>query len=102
MYGLITAIQLTTNRTPDLALAYVQRSVVYGEQKKWELALADCNKAIAIDPDLALSYMGCGAFYYEIGDKQKAIENLQKAAQLFLARGDTATYEQIMNLLKGL
>ena len=87
---------------PDFAQPYSNRGVLYVNLKKWELALADWNKAIAINPDFAQAYINRGLLYYQIGDKQKAIENLQRAAQLFLAQGDTASYEQIMNLLKGL
>ncbi|QYX30375.1 tetratricopeptide repeat protein [Sphaerospermopsis torques-reginae] len=32
-------------------MAYKGRGLVYGEQKKWELALADYNQAIKINPD---------------------------------------------------
>ena len=87
---------------PDFAQAYVNRGLLYVNLKKWELALADWNKAIVISPDFAEAYANRGLLYLQIGDKQKAIENLQRAAQLFLDRGDTASYEQIMNLLKGL
>jgi len=88
--------------TIDPNAAYLNRGNFYTEQKKWELALADYTKAIAINPDYAQVYAKRGIIYYEIGDKQKAIENFQRAAQLFLAQGDTANYEKIMNLLKGL
>jgi len=88
--------------SPDYVDAYNNRGVVYSDQKKWELALADFNKAIAINPDLAQVYSNRGVIYYKIGDKQKAREDLQRAAQLFLAQGDTASYEKIMNALKGL
>jgi tetratricopeptide (TPR) repeat protein/S1-C subfamily serine protease len=87
---------------PDYAQAYYNRGNLYKDQKKWELALADYTKAIAINPDYAQVYAKRGIIYYEIGDKQKAIENFQRAAKLYLAQGDTATYEQIMNLLKKL
>ena len=87
---------------PDLAQPYSNRGVLYVNLQKWELALADWNKAIAINPDFDQAYINRGLLYLQIGDKQKAIENLQRAAQLFLDRGDTASYEQIMNLLKGL
>ena len=43
-----------------------------------------------------------GIVYYELGDKQKAREDLQRAAQLFMAQGNTAAYEKAMALLKGL
>ncbi len=87
---------------PDFVQAYYNRGNLYYNQKKWELALADYTKAIAINPDYADAYRNRGVVYLQIGDKQKAIENFQRAAQLYLAQGDTASYEQIMNGLKGL
>ncbi|BAZ29590.1 tetratricopeptide repeat protein [Cylindrospermum sp. NIES-4074] len=87
---------------PEDATAYNFRGNFYQKQKKWDLALADYNKAIEIDPEDATAYIGRGWFYYIRGDKQKAIQNLQQAAQLFLAQGDTANYELISNLLKNI
>ena len=46
--------------------------------------------------------MGRGLVYLEKGDKQKAIEDLQQAAKLFQAQGNSAGYEQVMNTLKKL
>ncbi|MGL5805588.1 MAG: hypothetical protein ACRC2R_02480 [Xenococcaceae cyanobacterium] len=39
---------------------------------------------------------------YNIEDKQGAILDLQKAAQLFLDRGDSVEYEKTIDLLKQL
>ena len=82
--------------------SYYNRGVVYVNQKKWELALADFNKAIAINPDFSQFYYNRGIIYYQLGDKQKAIENFKQSAQLYLDQGDTASYEQIMDFLKRL
>ena len=48
------------------------------------------------------TYRNRGYVYYQLGDKQKAREDLQRAAQLFMAQGNTAAYEKAMGLLKGL
>ncbi|MBD2388613.1 serine protease [Cylindrospermum sp. FACHB-282] len=87
---------------PEYATAYNNRGIVYRNQKEWDLALADYTKAIAINPEFALAYLGRGLVYNIRGDKQIAIQNWQQAAQLYLAQGDNAMYEQIMNILKNI
>ena len=78
------------------------RGFIYREQKKWELALADFNKAIQINSQFAKAYMGRGLVYLQFNDKQKARENFQEAARLFLDQGNTALYKTAMGILKKL
>ncbi|MEH2313970.1 MAG: tetratricopeptide repeat protein [Nostoc sp.] len=84
------------------AKVYYNRGLIYYEQKEWELALADYNKAIQLNPDLAQAYYNLGVLYYQIHEKQKAIKNLQQAARLFMTQGNIATYESVINLLNRL
>jgi len=87
---------------PQFAKAYMSRGFIYREQKKWELALADFNKAIQINSQYAQAYMGRGLVYLQFNDKQKARENFQEAARLFLDQGNTALYKTAMGILKNL
>ncbi|MDD1462431.1 tetratricopeptide repeat protein [Dolichospermum sp. ST_sed2] len=87
---------------PQHAKAYMGRGSIYREQKKWELALADFNKAIQINSQYAQAYMGRGLVYLQFNNKQKARENFQEAARLFLDQGNTALYETAMGILKKL
>ena len=80
----------------------MSRGFIYREQKKWELALADFNKAIQINSQYAQAYMGRGLVYLQFNDKQKARENFQEAARLFLDQGNTALYKTAMGILKNL
>jgi hypothetical protein len=41
-----------------------------------------------------------GMSRYELGDKQGAIGDLQKAANLFLDQGDIASYQQTIEIIK--
>ena len=46
--------------------------------------------------------MGRGLVYLQFNDKQKARENFQEAARLFLDQGNTALYKTAMGILKKL
>ena len=49
--------------TANYAQAYANRGLVYRETGKYDLALADYNKAIGIDPNYAITYLGRGIVY---------------------------------------
>ncbi|MDH6104617.1 tetratricopeptide repeat protein [Anabaenopsis tanganyikae CS-531] len=90
---------------PNLADAYILRGLIYEYQEKWDLALADYNKAIGIigiNPNYAHAYGGRGVVYRNLGDINKAREDLQRAAQLYLTQGNTAAYQRTIRLLNSL
>jgi tetratricopeptide (TPR) repeat protein len=87
---------------PNLAEAYYNRGNVYADLQKWDLALADYTQAIAINPNYAEAYGNRGIVYLNLGDINKARENFQRAAQLFLTQGRTADYERAITLLNSL
>jgi IMP dehydrogenase/GMP reductase/lipoprotein NlpI len=79
---------------PNLAQAYYNRGVIYYNQQKYELALADYNKAINLNPNLAEAYVNRGLLYskqqkYELGlaDYNKAIDMNPNLAQAYYNRG---------------
>ncbi|MEY3401050.1 MAG: hypothetical protein RLZZ86_665, partial [Cyanobacteriota bacterium] len=76
--------------------------VVRNELGDKQGAIDDYNQAIKFNPNYAQAYARRGIVYYQLGDKQKAREDLQRAAQLFMAQGNTAAYEKAMALLKQL
>jgi tetratricopeptide (TPR) repeat protein len=53
-------------------------------------AIAAYNQAININPNLAQAYYRLGLTRSKSGDNQKAVENLQKATELFAAQGKKA------------
>ena len=61
-------------------------------QQKKDLAKADFDKAITFNPNSGVGYFGRGIIYISNGDKQKAIQDLQKAAQLFKAENNSQFY----------
>ncbi|MGH1394800.1 MAG: trypsin-like peptidase domain-containing protein, partial [Trichormus sp.] len=64
---------------PQNAQAYYNQGVIYYEQKKWELALADFNKAIAINPQNANAYIYRGNIYYDQKKWELALADFNKA-----------------------
>jgi len=61
---------------------YNNRGIIYKEQKKWELALADYNKAIQINPNDAEAYNNRGIIYEEQKKWELALADYNKAIQI--------------------
>jgi tetratricopeptide (TPR) repeat protein/S1-C subfamily serine protease len=87
---------------PNYADAYYNRGNARSDLGDKQGAIDDYTLAIKFNPNYANAYVLRGIVYYELGDKQKVREDLQRAAQLFKAQGNTAAYEKAMALLKGL
>ncbi len=97
--GLDTITQ-AINRAPR-AFWYVIRGGSYSLQKKYELALADLNKAMKLNPNYALAYSGRGELYYyqkkyelALADFNKAIELDSKLAIAYGNRGNIYNDQQ--------
>ncbi len=100
--GAIDDYTLAIKINPNYANAYNNRGIVRYDLGDKQGAIDDYTQAIKINPNYAQAYALRAYVYYQLGDKQKAREDLQRAAQLFKAQGNTAFYEKIMGLLKGL
>ena len=62
--------------------AYVNRAWAYNEKVHWDLALADCNKAIELDPNCIEAYFNRGGSYYNTDHYDLAIVDYSKAIEL--------------------
>ena len=82
------------------AETYYSLGNAYYNQKKWKSALTDYNKAIEINPNYTDAYFGRAMIWVELGDKQKAINDLQTAAQLSEQQGNTVAYKKIMDAIE--
>lgn len=70
-------------------LAYNNRGNYFLKQKQTEKALADFNKAIAIQPNFQLPYINRGNIYFRKNDNEKALADYNKALQ-FDAKNEEA------------
>ena len=71
--------KIEENATADL---YYERAFLYHEQKCYQEALDDCNKAIEIDPEYAAPYNGRGNTYRDLKQYDKALADYNKAIEL--------------------
>lgn len=60
------------------------------------------TQAIQINPGYADAYYNRGLAYLDVGNKVKALEDLQKAAQLYQQGGRTDAYQEATNRIKSL
>lgn len=81
-----TAIQLFTDiinsgRLPKnwVAPTYYMRGKAYRSSKKFDLAIADYQKAVEADPNMDIAFYEMGAAYQELNQHAKAIEAFNKA-----------------------
>ncbi|MBV6621953.1 MAG: tetratricopeptide repeat protein [Rivularia sp. (in: Bacteria)] len=64
------------------ALFYDSRGILYRNQKKWDLALADYNQAININPEDASVYINRGNLYKDKKKWDLALADYNKAIQI--------------------
>ncbi|MBD2290357.1 tetratricopeptide repeat protein [Microcystis wesenbergii FACHB-1317] len=61
---------------------YVNRGILYRRQKKYELALADYNKAIELNPNHANAYNNRGNLYQDLQKYELALDDFNKAIEI--------------------
>ena len=69
-------------REPELSLAYNNRGLTYDEMGRFELAINDFDRAIALDASDHKVYTNRGMLYGKIGQFDKAIADFEKAITL--------------------
>jgi tetratricopeptide (TPR) repeat protein len=62
--------------------AYCIRGTIYSALGQYDLAIADCNKAIELDSRLAIAYNNRAKAYYYKGQNDLAIRDYNKAIEL--------------------
>jgi tetratricopeptide (TPR) repeat protein len=81
---------------------YGKGSALRNELKEYPKAIADFNQAIYLNPEDADAYGNRGLVYSQLGDRENAIADLEKAAQLFCQQGSFNDCQQAQELLRQL
>jgi tetratricopeptide (TPR) repeat protein len=76
----VTLYRMSLNAHPT-AEAHTFLGWTYSFQGRLDDAIAECKKAIAVDPDLGNPYNDIGAYFIEMGRYDEAIPWLEKATQ---------------------
>jgi tetratricopeptide (TPR) repeat protein len=84
---------------PNYLDAYYQRGYSYQSLGDMAAALADFSHSINMDVSYAPAYYQRGKIYTQLGDRTGAITDYHKAANLYLDRGDSKTYQQILQTI---
>lgn len=63
-------------------MSYYFRGYWYGQQKNYQLAVKDFNKAIELQIDYANVYTLKGFYEYQLGKKENACEDFNKGKSL--------------------
>ncbi len=79
---------------PDSAEFFYQRGVSHDKLNNHTGAIKDYTEAIKLDSSMAKAYHKRGVIYLQTDDKQKAIDDLRKAALLYFEQGDIESYHQ--------
>lgn len=74
----------TTMSKPGLALLYLHRGMLYGRQRRYQDAIADCDRVVREVPDCAEAYSVRGISYAYLGDLDRGLAECLRAVELGL------------------
>jgi tetratricopeptide (TPR) repeat protein len=95
----IADYQRAIELNPEYLDAYYQRGCSHQSLGNLSAAVADFSRALEIDLRYAPAYYQRGKVHAQIGDRTGAIRDYHQAANLYLDRGDSKTYQQILAIL---
>ena len=87
---------------PSDAVAYGNRAAVHYNGQDYTSAIADYSQGIRLNPEFAVAYSGRGVARAKLGDKAGALEDLQKAASLYLEQGRPDAYKDVQQQISKL
>jgi tetratricopeptide (TPR) repeat protein len=77
-----TLWRTTINKNPDCAMAYNNLGLLLQQRGQLDEALADFQKAVALQPDLAEAWTCLGHALFQKGQSAEAIVSLRKALEI--------------------
>jgi tetratricopeptide (TPR) repeat protein len=78
----LAGIDALIQRGPDFAEAYNQRAILYFRQKKFERSIADCQKALKLNPFHFGAQAGLGQCYMQMKKHRAALKAFRAALRL--------------------
>lgn len=87
---------------PDSADFFYQRGIGYEKLGNNNGAIEDYTEAIKKDGNFAKAYHKRGVLYLDIDLKQKAVDDLRKAALLYFEQGDIDSYHQAREMSRNI
>lgn len=87
---------------PNLAEVYYYRGLSRVKLGYIQAAIEDYSQALEKKPDFAPVYYQRGLAYAEIEDRENAIADLEKAAQIFQAKGDRSSSQIALETIRSL
>jgi tetratricopeptide (TPR) repeat protein len=82
------------------AQEHFEKGLEYGNQDKWDEAIAEFQEAIRLDPEFGRAYWGLGYSYLAKGELGKAIEALEKYLQMEPDASDRAEVETLIQQMQ--
>jgi tetratricopeptide (TPR) repeat protein len=101
--GAISDYNEAIRLNPNYATAYYNRGKIrYDNLKDYLGAQTDFNDAIRTNPNDATAYYSRALTYWQQGDKRTAIDDFQKAANLYQQQGNSEWYKNTQDRIKEL
>ena len=95
VHGCTETIEWGHETGAELAKAYVRRCTAYFDNREFDLALADFNQAVAMEPNKADHYLSRGATYFAMENFPAAIADTTKAILMRPGDADIHWYRGI-------
>lgn len=78
----IEILDRLTARYPRFADGWNRRASAHWELGDYELSMADCRRALSLNPNLFAAWQGMGVCQLELGDIQGACDSLRRALEI--------------------
>ncbi len=70
-------------QTQEAAETYFNRGAIYSQEKEFDRAISNYNKAIEINPNFVVAYLDRGVAYSKLGEDDRAISDYNKAIEIY-------------------
>jgi len=96
----LTKVLQRNSESSELVHCYHLRAGCHQSLRDWEEAIRDYTEVIRRDPTYYHAYIGRGGAYRFLNDRESAASDLETAARLSQAQGDTEGYQNAMKVME--